>query len=87
MFATQIAPFDSAPSTPAATAHRPGTLWLIVNGLSVPRELTLLEEVELAEFAEAVRQSAPLPEPCVSCHRPACPYTVTPDGPVCWRCA
>jgi hypothetical protein len=89
MFATQIAPFDSAPSTPTAHRHRhrPGTLWLVIGGVSTPRELTAAEEAELVEFIEACRASAPLPEPCVSCHRPASPYTDAPGGPVCWRCA
>jgi hypothetical protein len=70
---------------PAAPAARP-TLWLIVNGQLVPRELSPAEEEELVEFSEACRASAPDVEPCVACNRPASPYMETPDGPLCWRC-
>jgi hypothetical protein len=70
---------------PAAPAARP-TLWLIVNGQAVPRELSPAEEEELVEFSEACRASAPDVEPCVACNRPASPYMETPDGPLCWRC-
>jgi hypothetical protein len=87
MFATQIAPSDSAPSTPAAHRHRPSTLWLVIGGVSTPRELTADEEAELDAFIEACRASAPDPVPCVACGRAASPYTDTPRGPVCWRCA
>jgi hypothetical protein len=81
-------PEDDGPEPdggPAAPAARP-TLWLIVNGQSVPRELSPEEEAELNEFIAACAETAPLPEPCVRCHRPASPYTVTPAGPLCFRC-
>jgi hypothetical protein len=71
---------------PAAPAVRPGTLWLLIAGQSVARELSPAEEQELNAFSEACRASAPLPEPCVQCGRPASPYEDTPDGVVCWRC-
>jgi hypothetical protein len=85
MTSTQLAPLPFAPSTP--TAHRPGTLWLVIGGVSTPRELTPDEEAGLVEFIAACAASAPDPVPCVACHRPASPYTDAPGGPVCWRCA
>jgi hypothetical protein len=77
---------DGDDDPPAAPAVRPGTLWLIVNGQSVPRELSPAEEEELVEFSEACRASAPDVEPCVACNRPASPYVETPDGLLCFRC-
>jgi hypothetical protein len=74
---------DGGPAAPAARS----TLWLIVNGQAVPRELSPAEEQELAEFIAVCAETAPLPEPCAACHRPASPYTDAPGGPVCWRCA
>jgi hypothetical protein len=80
-------PEDDGPDgAPAAPAVRPGTLWLIVSGQSVPRELSPAEEEELNEFIEACAETAPLPEPCCRCNRPACPAEETPDGPLCFRC-
>jgi hypothetical protein len=73
---------DGGPAAPAARS----TLWLIVNGQSVPRELSPDEERELAEFIAACAETAPLPEPCIQCGRPASPFETTPDGVVCWRC-
>jgi hypothetical protein len=75
---------DGGPAAPAPAA-RP-TLWLIVSGQSVARELTPEEEAELAEFVEACAETAPLPQPCCKCNRPASPYQDTPDGPLCFRC-
>jgi hypothetical protein len=76
---------DGPEPGPAAPAVRP-TLWLIVNGQSVPRELSPAEEQELAEFIAACAETAPLPEPCCRCNRPASPYVETPDGLLCFRC-
>lgn len=77
---------DGPDGSPAAPAARP-TLWLIVAGQSVPRELTPAEEAELREFIADCEASAPLPEPCASCGRPASPYQETPAGPLCLACA
>jgi hypothetical protein len=71
---------------PAAPAARPGTLWLIVSGQSVPRELTAAEEAELAEFSEACAETAPLPEPCARCGRGASPFVEVANGRLCFRC-
>jgi hypothetical protein len=76
---------DDPTPGPAAPAAR-STLWVLMAGQAAPRELTPDEEAELAEFSEACRASAPLPEPCVQCGRPASPYEETPDGPLCWKC-
>jgi hypothetical protein len=77
---------DGDGPTPAAPSVRPGTLWLVVNGQSVPRELSPAEEAELAEFIAACAETAPLPEPCIACNRPASPYVETPHGRLCFRC-
>jgi hypothetical protein len=76
---------DGPEPGPAAPAAR-STLWLIVNGQSVPRELSPAEEEELNEFIEACAETAPDPEPCIQCGRPASPAEETPDGPLCWKC-
>jgi hypothetical protein len=76
---------DDPPPAPAAPSARP-TLWLVVNGQSVPRELSPAEEAELAEFIAACAETAPLPEPCIACNRPASPYVETPHGRLCFRC-
>jgi hypothetical protein len=82
-----LGPSDDDPTPgPAAPAVRPGTLWLIVNGQSVPRELSPAEEQELVEFIAACAETAPLAQPCRKCNRPASPFETTPDGVVCWRC-
>lgn len=75
---------DDGPE-PAAPAARPA-LWLIVSGQSVARKLSPEEEAELDAFIAACAETAPDPEPCARCGRPASPYEETPDGPVCWRC-
>jgi hypothetical protein len=59
---------------PAAPAARP-TLWLIVNGQAVPRELSPEEEREWDDFLRAVeedRERCPLEE-CQTCRRPSSP--------------
>lgn len=76
---------DGGPG-PAAPSARP-TLWLLVAGTWAPRELTPAEEGELDAFIEATRASAPNPEPCTRCSRPASPYTETASGPLCLACA
>ncbi len=76
---------DGDGPTPAAPSARPA-LWLIVCGQSVPRELTPEEAAELDAFIDACTASAPLPEPCIACGRPASPYEATDAGPLCWRC-
>jgi len=76
---------DGPDGGPAASARRP-TLWLVVSGQSVPRELSPAEEEELNEFIAACAETAPLPEPCCRCNRPASPYMATAAGPLCFRC-
>jgi hypothetical protein len=76
---------DGPEPGPAAPAAR-STLWLIVNGQSVPRELSPAEEEELNEFIAACAETAPDPVPCCRCGRAASPYVETPDGPLCFRC-
>ncbi len=76
---------DGDGPTPAAPSARP-TLWLIVNGQSVPRELSPEEAAELDAFIDACAETAPDPEPCIACGRPASPFETTPDCPLCWRC-
>jgi ferredoxin len=72
---------------PAAPAARPRTLWLLIGGQAVPRELTPAEEAELDDFEREVLASAPAPEPCTVCGRPASPFVATEVGPLCLACA
>jgi hypothetical protein len=65
---------DDPPPSPAAPSARP-TLWLIVSGVSTPRELTAEEEAELDDFLRAIeedRERRPLEE-CQTCRRPSSP--------------
>jgi hypothetical protein len=65
---------DDPPPAPAAPSARP-TLWLIVSGVSTPRELTAEEEAELDDFLRAIeedRERCPLEE-CQTCRRPSSP--------------
>jgi hypothetical protein len=66
---------DDPTPGPAAPAVRPGTLWLLIAGQSVARELTPEEEREWDDFLRAVeedRERCPLEE-CQTCRRPASP--------------
>ncbi len=76
---------EGGPAAPAARRAR-GTLWLLVGGQSVARELTPEEEAEYEAWARDVLAAAPDPEPCAQCGRPASPYEETPAGRVCWAC-
>ncbi len=48
-------------------------------------ELSDSERAEYEAWAAEVKASAPDPEPCCRCNRPARPFETTPDGPLCWR--
>ncbi len=76
---------DGGPAAPAARRAR-GTLWLIVGGQSVARELTSEEAAEYEAWAAEVVAETPDPVPCAQCGRPASPYEETPAGRVCWVC-
>jgi hypothetical protein len=73
--APALAPVDVAVA--AARSARPFT------HLS---ELSESERAEYEAWAAEVEASAPLPEACCRCNRPASPYMETPDGPLCFRC-
>jgi hypothetical protein len=73
--APALAPVDVAVA--AARSARPFT------HLS---ELSESERAEYEAWAAEVEASAPLPEACCRCNRPASPYVETPDGPLCFRC-
>jgi hypothetical protein len=79
---------DGGPAAPAAAA----LVELAVSAARSARPFTHLSELSESERAEyeawaaEVEASAPLPEPCIACNRPASPYQDTDAGPLCWKC-
>jgi hypothetical protein len=79
---------DGGPAAPAAAAP----VDLAVSAARSARPFTHLSELSDAERAEyeawaaEVEASAPPPEPCIACNRPASPYQDTDAGPLCWKC-
>jgi hypothetical protein len=66
---------DDDPTPPPAAPAARSTLWLLVGGVSTPRELTPDEEREWDDFLRAIeedRARQPLEE-CQTCRRPASP--------------
>ncbi len=79
---------DGPDGGPAAPAARPGTLTCIAAGRGpCGYELAPWEEEALDEFERLVLASAPDPEPCITCGRPASPRCETDAGPLCFACA
>jgi hypothetical protein len=76
------------PAAPAAAA----LVELAVSAARSARPFTHLSELSDSERAEyeawaaELEASAPLPEPCCRCNRPASPYQDTDAGPLCFRC-
>jgi hypothetical protein len=79
---------DGGPAAPAAAA----LVELAVSAARSARPFTHLSELSETERAEyerwaaEVEASAPLPQPCARCGRPASPYQDTDAGPLCWKC-
>ncbi len=78
---------DGGPAAPAARP-RPGVLTDIAAGRGpAGYELSVEEEQELDEFEALVLATAPDPEPCLACSRPASPAVETDAGVWCFACA
>jgi hypothetical protein len=82
---------DDPAGGPAAPALAPVELAIAAARSARPfthlSELSDAERAEYEAWAAEVEASAPLPEPCCRCGRPASPFETTPEGAVvCWRC-
>jgi hypothetical protein len=68
-----------------AHRHRPGTLWLLIGGVSAPRELSPDEEREWDAFLRAVEEDRERcqMEECQTCRKPSSPLI---EGAclICW---